>query len=213
MLQVIENVGKFAAKCVCRRCRELYLVNNKYDAKKSRIGDICEECKTAISNMGEITKEKLQAVYDYDERSGSLSHRRTTFTGNAKEIATRSHGCGYLYVHINKKRYFAHRIIYMYMTGCFPKQVDHINHIRDDNRWENLRDVGSRENSINTSLSKNSKTNVNGVCMHKPTGKYRAYIMVNRKHIHLGLFNSITEAKEARHKADVTYGFHGNHGR
>ena len=37
--------------------------------------------------------------------------------------------------------------------------------------------------------------------------------MVNRKQIHLGLFETLQEAIDARKQADITYSFHKNHGK
>lgn len=45
------------------------------------------------------------------------------------------------------------------MTGKWPKeQVDHINRIRDDDRWENLREASCSENNFNKILHE-----INGV--------------------------------------------------
>lgn len=105
-------------------------------------------------------------------------------------------------------------VIYIYIYGEFPQdQIDHIDHNRTNNAILNLRTVKSRENQLNCSVSRNSKTGVNGVSVHKGTGKYRAYIMVNRKQIYLGLFDTLEEAKQARKEADIKYGFHKNHGK
>ena len=213
MLQIVKNTGKFSAECVCVRCRNNYSVANKYDAKKSRIGDICKTCKTTISSIDNITQEILISVFNYDEDNGRLTHKHTTVSGNKGDIATIcDNSNGYLKVTIGRKLMLAHRIIFVYMTGAFPKQVDHINHKRDDNRWSNLREVTARENQLNMSVSKNSTTGINGVAIHKPTGKYRAYIMVNRRQIHLGLFKEMDDAITARKDADIAYKFHKNHG-
>ena len=49
---------------------------------------------------------------------------------------------GYWGVLIKGKRYKVSRIIWKMMTGKDPEhEIDHINHKRDDNRIENLRDV------------------------------------------------------------------------
>jgi hypothetical protein len=47
---------------------------------------------------------------------------------------------GYRVVTLMGKKYFAHDLIWLYQTGQFPTgEVEHINGIRDDNRWCNLR--------------------------------------------------------------------------
>lgn len=97
-------------------------------------------------------------------------------------------------------------------TGETPNQVDHINHIRNDNRWSNLRNVTSRQNQMNMSLSSNTSSKVNGVRI-LPSGRFQAHITVNRKQISLGTYDTLEEAMLARKQADATYGFHVNHGR
>ena len=80
--------------------------------------------------------------------------------------------------------------------------VDHINHNQFDNRKENLRLCNAWENSMNTSLSKNNTSGVNGVS-RLSNGKYRAYINLNHQQIYLGRYNTLQEAKEARHQASI----------
>lgn len=46
--------------------------------------------------------------------------------------------------------YYSSRLACFYMTGEWPKeQMDHINKIRDDDRWENLRQATQSQNSYN----------------------------------------------------------------
>jgi hypothetical protein len=92
-----------------------------------------------------------------------------------------------------------------------PTQIDHINHIRDDNRWVNLRNVIHRANQLNTSLSSNNTSGFNGVRI-LPSGRYSAFIMVQRKQISLGTYDTLEEAIAARQAANSKYGFHVNHG-
>lgn len=52
--------------------------------------------------------------------------------------------------------YLLHRLIWLYVTGSFPPEgmeIDHINRIRNDNRWCNLRLVNSTENKLNSERS------------------------------------------------------------
>ena len=112
---------------------------------------------------------------------------------------------------IGGKEYLAHRVIWMMQTGEWPVQIDHIDHDRSNNRWLNMRDVGSRENQMNMRLRRNNTSGVQGV-RKLPSGKYQAFIMVNRKQVGLGSYKTLDEAAAARKAADVKYGFHVNHG-
>lgn len=212
MFQILENIGKFGAKCECYICKSHYFVKNRYETRNS-LRHLCNSCKYAISKANIITQEFLQKVFNYDLDSGKLTYKFTNSLGKCGEDASCKHNEGYLITRIGGKYYLTHRIIFMYMTGKFPKFIDHINHIRDDNRWCNLKEATILQNNKNTSLSKNSKTKCNGVSFHKQKNKFRAYIMINYKQIHLGLFETIEEAIEARNQANLKYNFHENHGK
>lgn len=210
---MIKKTGKFSAIGECTRCHKHYGVKNFYGAQKSPIGDLCEICKKTISTMQNITQTNLLTIFTYDEVSGALTHRYTTVSGFQGELATFDHQRGYLSVCIGKKQYLAHRIIYLMKTGKWPNHVDHINHIKKDNSWVNLRNVSQETNNRNMPQQGNSSTGVVGVSLHKPTGKYRAYVSVKSKAKHLGLFDSISDAKIAREAANKQYAYHQNHGK
>lgn len=82
--------------------------------------------------------------------------------------------------------------------------VDHINGNRLDNRKDNLRIASPKNNSRNLGIAKNNNTGVTGVSS-TPNGKYRARIMVNRKEIRLGTFDTLEEAAQARRKGEDKY--------
>lgn len=75
---------------------------------------------------------------------------------------------GYIRVMLDGKGYLAHRIIWEMHNGQIPNgmQIDHINHIRNDNRIENLRLVSNQDNQKNTKRSGNNKSGVTGVCWY-----------------------------------------------
>lgn len=97
------------------------------------------------------------------------------------------------------------------MTGECPEQVDHDNHVRDDNKWVNLIPSNYTENGKNHPKTRRNKTGVVGVSQ-RPDGKYVARIYVNKKHVFLGAFSTSHEAQEARKVANIKYGFSPNHG-
>lgn len=113
---------------------------------------------------------------------------------------------------IFRKMYRAHAVAWALHTGEWPDgQIDHINGDRDDNRIDNLRVVTRSENCRNTPLRKNNSSGVMGVS--KLRYRWRAYIRTGEKNVHLGVFNTIEEATAARQAAELTHGYHPNHGR
>ncbi len=99
------------------------------------------------------------------------------------------------------------------MTGAMPcDEIDHIDHDRCNNRWENLREVTHRENSMNTSMRSDNTSGAMGVSFAKREQKYNAYIHVDGKRKSLGYFEDINDAIAARVAAEVEFGYHVNHG-
>lgn len=80
---------------------------------------------------------------------------------------------------------------YVYMHNDIMKpggsRIDHINADKLDNRRENLRFANCSQNQANRpNLNKNNTSGYKGVSWNKKSQKWRAYITVNRKYIHLG---------------------------
>lgn len=209
MLDVINKIDKWKSECRCSECKSHYITNH-YDAKKSKLGHLCNDCKNI--DINNLSQALLKKHYNYDPNTGKFTAKLPTHFHNVGDEIGSISVEGYLETSIKNKRFLVHRLIWLYMTGNLPEQVDHINHNRQDNRWINLREVNNTNNIKNCSLSKNSVTKINGVNLIKATNKYRAYITVNKKQIHLGIFDNINEAIAARKQANIDYGFHVNHG-
>ena len=161
-----------------------------------------------------ITQELLKEKLTYNHKSGLFYWNYTKRRITKGELAGSDIGNGYIGIQINKKRYLAHRLAWLYMTGTFPEKcIDHINHITDDNRWENLREVTVIENQQNASKRVDNKSGVTGVIWSKRDNRWTAQITVDKKRVHLGSFVEFSEAVNARKNAEVLYGFHENHGK
>lgn len=119
----------------------------------------------------------------------------------------------YLVIRIGGINYKAHRLAFLFMTGSMPPSVDHINGIRFDNRWINLREASTSENQKNASMRSDNKSGVTGVQWYKKLSKWVARITSDGEKIHLGYFDDIKDAIKARKQAERKYGFHANHGR
>jgi len=96
------------------------------------------------------------------------------------------------------------------MNGEIPEEVDHINHNKSDNRWDNLRAVSHIENGRNQSKHTTNTSGYTGV--YKVKCKYMARIYVDGKYKNLGTYDDIEDARDARIYAEYYYNFHDNHG-
>ena len=161
-------------------------------------------------------REALE-LFRYDYETGVLYWRWRINSRVPKtlEAGTQYKSSGYLYVKVHGRLYLVHRIVMLMCYGFYGEglEVDHINHIRNDNRLCNLRFVTRSENNRNKSVSSKSTTGVTGVDFSKAHKKYRARIRVNQEAIHLGVFDTLEGAAEARRQADRKYKFNSNHGK
>lgn len=131
-----------------------------------------------------------------------------------KEAATYLDDGGYKQIRIAGKTMLAHRVAWLLATGDWPsEQIDHINGIRSDNRFENLRCVSNSENHKNRKKPMTNTTGVVGVYWFKEKNKWHAQINVGGKKHNFGFFDDFDAAVAARKRAEEVFGFHENHGR
>ena len=129
------------------------------------------------------------------------------------DLAGCDNGNGYLRITLDGASHYSHRLAWLYITGEWPKdQIDHINHIRDDNRWGNIREVTHQENQMNRSISPNNTSGVTGVHWDKCARKWRAKIKREGKTINIGLFDCRLEAAKERLAAEMDHGLYKKHG-
>lgn len=129
-----------------------------------------------------VTQAELKRLVTYSPETGhftwNLDRNWRAKSGDiAGHINTVS---GYVELVIDKKLYLCHRLAFLFMTGKWPKQeTDHINNIRSDNRWCNLREADVSENRCNTQRNRNNTSGFKGVYFHKPTQTWYGQV---RKH-------------------------------
>jgi hypothetical protein len=172
-----------------------------------------------------VTPEELRELLDYDpetgllrwkprplkyfeDRGGRYTAERSKRIFDTMYANTLALNCpnenGYLRGNLFGRLMQSHRAAYMIMTGkalCTNEQIDHINGIRTDNRWVNLRLVTNTQNQHNSRSAKGSTSQFVGVGWDSTVNKWCAYICPENKKIHLGYFATELDAAIARDKA------------
>lgn len=134
--------------------------------------------------------------FTYDPLTGNFIYRKDIGgRKNEGDIAGSVNlGHGYIQIGITiggkLKMFLAHRLAFLMMTGSFPiADTDHINGVKSDNRWINLRQATRQENLRNR---KSWGKFMKGVS--KLGKKFRAQINIDGVQTYLGTFDTELEA-------------------
>jgi len=155
-----------------------------------------------MSTTTSLTRERLLALLSYAPRTGvfrwRVARRGPAVVGS---IAGCIGSIGYRVISIDDKIYLAHRLAFLYMTGCWPQQdVDHRNRKRHDNRWSNLRDV-SRSVNICNMKGPMQGAPFRGVSWLPSRGKYNARLTLRGSRMLDANFDTLDEAIATREQA------------
>jgi len=142
-----------------------------------------------------LTQDQLKQFVHYDPSTGIFTWRMRTpamfsagkYTAerqckrfnasSAETVAGSLRDDGYIRLRIMNKAYYAHQLAALYMEGVLPPhEMDHINMVRDDNRWINLRHATRSQNKRNMRARADNTTGYKGVSQHKRSGKYVAAV-------------------------------------
>ena len=160
-----------------------------------------------------MTQQRLKELLHYDKNTGVFTRRiQTSNRIKVGDVAGTPHIGGYINITLDSKKRYAHRLAWLYEYGEMPKQIDHINHNKTDNRISNLRNVNQQDNARNMPISRRNKSGFIGVTWNKSGKVWISHIVINGVQKHLGRFKCKREAIETRIIANMLFGFHKNHG-
>jgi hypothetical protein len=144
----------------------------------------------------ELTAERLRERLDCDPETyvfkWKVSPNRRFPVGS---VAGYKNNCGYIVICIDGRRYLAHHLIRLYFRGVWPEpgyDVDH--HNLDRSELSNLRHATRSQNQANKRARADNTSGFKGATFDKRRGKWLAQIMVNKKHHHLGYFDTAEDA-------------------
>lgn len=150
-----------------------------------------------------ITREEVLENLSYDPTTGIFRWAKARQKIQVGDIAGSIEN-GYVRIRLNLRKYAAHRLAFLFMTGKLPRVVDHINGNPSDNRWCNLRSVSQKENLRNRKPRK-TKSGVVGVT--REAGRWRARIHTDSGRVNIGVYDTFADAVAARKKAELKYGY------
>jgi hypothetical protein len=205
----------------CKKCAAIKnnLIGNKYNKltviedslkrTKSRnikwicrcdCGNISEVCGTALLTHKTKSCGKCTTNTFYEHTEGYM----VGITSNGKQFifdkqdldSVKVHNwClrkGYANTRIKGKTFSLHRLI---LNPPNDMEVDHINGDTTNNKRSNLRICTHKENSRNTHKQSNiTSSKYKGVSFDKSRNKWEAYLITQDKKIHLGRYESESEA-------------------
>lgn len=143
----------------------------------------------------------MRERYYYSKRTGKITLLKSQYRTDRMgcEIGTTTKD-GYVDLMIDGKHFLAHRFAWFLVTGRWPKELDHKNGKRSDNRWRNLREATRSKNRANSCVGRNNKLGIKGVRL-QAKGKYEARLMQKS----LGYFPTAHAASAAYAKAAKKY--------
>lgn len=154
-----------------------------------------------------LTQKELIEELEYNPDNGEfirLKRRGTVHAGTLAGVNPKTNG--YIEIRVcsqstdgKSKKYKAHRLAWLYMTGEFPKlEIDHIDGNRANNKWDNLREVNRSINQRNRKIHSNSPSGVLGVTWNRKNFKWQ--VNFNKKYF--GSFDDFHEAVKVRKKLE-----------
>lgn len=130
-------------------------------------------------NESLITKELLIRNFIYQPATGVFRRRTKSGTAKRLDVAGKEDRDGYRAVRINSRFYMVHRIVFFWVHGFWPDQVDHRNNNKGDNSISNLRAASHSQNRQNVRLQSNNSSGIKGVGWNKKAMKWQVRITLN----------------------------------
>ena len=148
--------------------------------------------------------QDMKNLFRADYQNGIIYCKKT-----GRAILNKPNKDGYLRVGIKNKQngrykpYYIHDVIFYMKYHWLPEEIDHVNHVKNDNRIDNLQPSNHNLQQVNMPKKNGTSSIYKGVCYapHKKINKWRAQLQHRGKHLSLGYYESEQDAAKAYDKA------------
>lgn len=192
-----NKTKKWLCKCDCGREKEI-LSTKLRNGSQTHCGCKTSENTSKGNSFSNVYETHNEVTYGFDNR-GNRFIIDTEDLGRVSEYYWGMNKRGYF--QNSKNRILLHRFVLKLENN--EKVVDHLFHDTSDNRKSQIRICTQVENMQNSRTYASNTSTRTGV--YPVGGKYRAKINVNKKEVHLGMFERFEDAVEAREKAEKEY--------
>lgn len=157
----------------------------------------------------------FEGVYAVSDAARVKSLRRTIDVKNSGTRVVRErilkqwiNDLGYLMVAISKDKVGAPTLVHRLVAAAFlglaaGQEVDHADGDRKNNSLANLRVTNRFGNTQNAAVRRDNTSGVKGVSQCSRTDKWIAKINVSGAYVHIGRFDSLEDAAQARRAAEL----------
>lgn len=136
-----------------------------------------------------LSPERLKTLLSYNPLTGDFFWASSNSPRVKAGERAGSFTQGYMNIQVDGKLYRAHRLAWLYMSGCWPESgIDHINGDSTDNRIANLREANQSQNTANAKRKVTCKSGFKGVTQYR--SRWVASIGRNGRKQHLGVFDT-----------------------
>lgn len=155
---------------------------------------------TTFKPNSTLTQEHLKSLLSYEKDTGvftwRVAHHRIRVGMTAGSLSKE----GYIRITVARRRFMAHALAWLYMTGEYVvRGIDHRDTVRNNNRWTNLRRATLSQNSMNVGVRSDNALGIK--CVQRKKGKnvrpFYATITFDGRQRQLGYFDTIEEAAES----------------
>jgi len=139
----------------------------------------------------ELTQERLKEALLYNPETGEFTALEKSYYRNIGDVVgtvatdkTRNKPTKYKVIRVDGQLYRAARLAMFYREGEWPNVVDHIDLNTLNDRYNNLRNCTSSQNSHNTAIYSTNSSGIKGVSLKRnPVPRYVGAVMVEGRQL------------------------------